>query len=186
MQISAYYIPLNQRTPAPNDLEWRTGGPRGQLAVHPAVAQFLLDNAASTALEENTGINAIDEILNILPMGFELVNGYLKIHDVDSKSESETLELLLKYLTLGYARVEVKVLWWKSMGVSRFVSPFWRSNIHRQGLINIQMWSLWWDWCKHSSSICCIYPHRCPRKVTYCLLIYASIGSINFHRVSRF
>eukprot|EP00434_Breviolum_minutum_P023149 symbB.v1.2.020424.t1/scaffold1653.1/size107518/5 len=75
-----------------------TGGPRGQLAVHPAVAQFLLDNAASTALEENTGINAIDEILKILPIGFDLVNGYLKIHDVDSKSESETLELLLKYL----------------------------------------------------------------------------------------
>lgn len=81
--------------------KWRTGGPRGQLAVHPAVAQFLLDNAASTALEENTGINAIDEILKILPIGFDLVNGYLKIHDVDSKSESETLELLLKYLTLG-------------------------------------------------------------------------------------
>lgn len=81
--------------------KWRTGGPRGQLAVHPAVAQFLLDNAASTALEENTGINAIDEILKILPIGFDLVNGYLKIHDVDSKSESETLELLLKYLILG-------------------------------------------------------------------------------------
>ena len=125
MQISAYEHTLEPAHPPSPDLAWRfTGGPRGQLAVHPAVAQFLLDNAASTALEENTGINAIDEILNILPMGFELVNGYLKIHDVDSKSESETLELLLKYLTLGYARVEVMLLWWKSMGVSRFFLHF--------------------------------------------------------------
>ena len=105
MQISTYENTLEPKKPAhpvsQTIFKRRTGGPRGQLAVHPAVAQFLLDNAASTALEENTGINAIDEILKILPIGFDLVNGYLKIHDVDSKSESETLELLLKYLTLG-------------------------------------------------------------------------------------
>lgn len=41
------------------------GGPRGQLAVHPAAAQFLLDNAASSL--GPGGINAVDEILNMLP-----------------------------------------------------------------------------------------------------------------------
>ena len=70
-----------------------TGGPRGQLAVHPAAAQFVLDNAAS---EGPQGINAIDEILNMLPDDLELVNGYLKVHD--TQKETETLELLVKYL----------------------------------------------------------------------------------------
>ncbi|CAK9097437.1 Hypothetical protein SCF082_LOCUS45705 [Durusdinium trenchii] len=55
-----------------------TGGPRGQLASHPAVAQFLLDNAAN-AKNNNGGINAIHEIADI--PGFELVNGYLNVKD---------------------------------------------------------------------------------------------------------
>ena len=41
-----------------------SGGPRGQLAVHPAAAQFVLDNASSNL---GPGINAVDEILNMLP-----------------------------------------------------------------------------------------------------------------------
>lgn len=74
-----------------------SGGPRGQLAVHPAAAQFILDNAATAA--GGGGINAIDQILKQpeLQKHLELVNGYLKVHDVDGP----TLEIekqLLKYL----------------------------------------------------------------------------------------
>ena len=36
-------------------------GPRAQLAAHPAVAQFLLDNAAN--MKREGGINALDELL---------------------------------------------------------------------------------------------------------------------------
>jgi len=53
-----------------------TGGPRGQLAVHPAAGQFVLDNAAT--LRRPGGINAVDGILTEThPYGFELFNGYL-------------------------------------------------------------------------------------------------------------
>lgn len=60
------------------------GGPRGQLAAHPAVAQFLLDNAQS--VERPKGINAADQIVD-LP-GFEVVNGYMKIQKTDKVKES--------------------------------------------------------------------------------------------------
>ena len=39
------------------------GGPRGQLATHPAVAQFLLDNAQS--VERPRGINAADRLADL-------------------------------------------------------------------------------------------------------------------------
>ena len=57
-----------------------TGGPRGQLAVHPAVAQFVLDNAAND--EREGRINAVREILareELTPAGFSLKNGYLQM-----------------------------------------------------------------------------------------------------------
>lgn len=60
-----------------------TGGPRGQLSVHPAAGQFIIDNASCADCP--TGINAIDDILKhcdeVLPETdrFELVNGYLKL-----------------------------------------------------------------------------------------------------------
>jgi len=56
-----------------------TGGARGQLAVHPAVGQFLLDNAATS--QRTGGINAIKEILASMSSasGFALQNGYLKM-----------------------------------------------------------------------------------------------------------
>ena len=57
--------------------KYNTPGPLGQLAVHPAVAQFLLDNAANE--KRPNGINAIQEIGEI--PGFEVVNGYLNVHD---------------------------------------------------------------------------------------------------------
>eukprot|EP00913_Durusdinium_trenchii_P009971 g9357.t2 len=46
-----------------------TGGPRGQLACHPAAAQFVLDNAAN--LERDGGINAVDLLLENV-QGLEL------------------------------------------------------------------------------------------------------------------
>merc|ERR1740121_2394055 len=51
-----------------------TGGPCGQLAAHPAAAQFILDNAASS--DNPDGINSVDHILAASPE-FELKNGYL-------------------------------------------------------------------------------------------------------------
>ena len=55
-----------------------TGGPRGQLACHPAAAQFVLDNAANS--EREGGLNAVKEIVSEVP-GLRLVNGYLKIEE---------------------------------------------------------------------------------------------------------
>jgi len=53
-----------------------TGGPRGQLAVHPAVGQFVLDNAASD--HNPTGICSVDAILKAVP-DIKLINGYLAL-----------------------------------------------------------------------------------------------------------
>lgn len=61
----------------------RSAGPRGQLAVHPAVAQFLLDNAARE--DRDGGINALDALLPAVQedlgpdneYGVFLRNGYL-------------------------------------------------------------------------------------------------------------
>jgi len=58
-----------------------TGGPRGQLAVHPAVGQFMLDNAACDG--NPNGINAVDRVLeHCKALGFAMVNGYLKVPNV--------------------------------------------------------------------------------------------------------
>ncbi|CAK9106738.1 Hypothetical protein SCF082_LOCUS50016 [Durusdinium trenchii] len=71
-----------------------SSGPRAQLAAHPAVAQFLLDNAANAKREG--GINALDELLEKVS-GFELVNGYLKIQRLKSGQE-EALRNLQDHL----------------------------------------------------------------------------------------
>lgn len=60
----------------------RTGGPRGQLAVHPAVGQFLLDNAAN--FENEDGLNSVRELLAAdvdgeLAKHVWLQNGYLRV-----------------------------------------------------------------------------------------------------------
>jgi len=79
-----------------------TGGPRGQLAVHPAVGQFVLDNAA--CVERERGINAIDGLLDVArragtPM--ELVNGYLKLPEIEQLEEaSAMLDLVWRHLHL--------------------------------------------------------------------------------------
>lgn len=71
-------------------------GPRGQLAVHPAVAQFLLDNAAN--VKRQGGINALDEVLRKVP-GLEMVNGYLRVEDLKSRqAQEETLRSLQENL----------------------------------------------------------------------------------------
>jgi len=57
-----------------------TGGPRGQLAVHPAAGQFVLDNAANDIRPD--GISAVTDVIKeVRDNGyeFELQNGYLKI-----------------------------------------------------------------------------------------------------------
>ncbi|CAK9026900.1 unnamed protein product [Durusdinium trenchii] len=72
-----------------------TGGPRGQLACHPAAAQFVLDNAAN--LERDGGINAVDLLLENV-QGLELVNGYLKIQDCDSDFVVAQLKQHLQHL----------------------------------------------------------------------------------------
>ncbi|CAJ1387918.1 unnamed protein product [Effrenium voratum] len=82
-----------------------TAGPRGQLAAHPAVGQFLLDNAKSSF--EPKGLNALTRLLPALskeaesvPEGprqilenFELQNGYLAVPSMDLSSAQEGLVL---------------------------------------------------------------------------------------------
>jgi len=59
----------------------KTAGPRGQLAVHPAVGQFLLNNAAN--LERRGGISTAKELLKVMHKkrhrDFFLENGYLRL-----------------------------------------------------------------------------------------------------------
>lgn len=73
----------------------RTGGPRGQLAVHPAAGQFVLNNAASD--KRLDGINAIDEVLKRMPCvstgkyKMRLKNGYLGLPDCPPSLQAEVL-----------------------------------------------------------------------------------------------
>jgi len=52
----------------------KTAGPRGQLAVHPAVGQFLLDNASND--DRPDGFNALD---HLLPKLEKLMDGKYKV-----------------------------------------------------------------------------------------------------------
>mmetsp|Transcript_112326 Transcript_112326/g.198245 ORF Transcript_112326/g.198245 Transcript_112326/m.198245 type:complete len:868 (-) Transcript_112326:66-2669(-) len=64
-----------------DDYQWdNTGGPRGQLAVHPAAGQFVLDNAANDTHPD--GISAVANVIKEVKdkgYDFELQNGYLKV-----------------------------------------------------------------------------------------------------------
>jgi len=64
-----------------------TGGPRGQLAAHPAAAQFVLDNAAHEKRKD--GINAVDELEKTPGCGVRLHNGYLEVQEVADLKGSE-------------------------------------------------------------------------------------------------
>lgn len=67
----------------------------GQLAAHPAAAQFLLDNAAN--VERVGGINALDLLLSRVE-GFQVTNGYLKFLPTKPAEEAENLKNLQKEL----------------------------------------------------------------------------------------
>jgi hypothetical protein len=73
----------------------RTGGPRGQLAVHPAAGQFVLNNAACDTRPE--GINAVDEVLKKMKSvsdgryKMHLKNGYLGLPDCPPSLQADVL-----------------------------------------------------------------------------------------------
>lgn len=76
-----------------------TGGPRGQLAVHPAAGQFILDNAACD--HRPHGINAVDGILAPLHAAgfpFALVNGYLQVPALADGDCGEALRIVRESL----------------------------------------------------------------------------------------
>lgn len=76
----------------------RTGGPRGQLAVHPAAGQFILDNAET---EERKGINALLELLsawNAAGLELSLKNGYLVIPTLDQSTAKTAMDVLKRNL----------------------------------------------------------------------------------------
>eukprot|EP00435_Cladocopium_sp_Y103_P046426 s3366_g13.t1 len=70
-----------------------TGGPRGQLALHPAAAQFLLDNAQNA--QRTGGLNSAADIKEL-----EAINGYLKIQDsgLAMDADGATASMLLQKL----------------------------------------------------------------------------------------
>eukprot|EP00746_Dinoflagellata_sp_MGD_P077537 gnl/MRDRNA2_/MRDRNA2_31098_c0_seq1.p1 gnl/MRDRNA2_/MRDRNA2_31098_c0~~gnl/MRDRNA2_/MRDRNA2_31098_c0_seq1.p1 ORF type:complete len:748 (-),score=140.47 gnl/MRDRNA2_/MRDRNA2_31098_c0_seq1:53-2296(-) len=77
----------------------KTGGPRGQLAVHPAVGQFLLDNAACSHRPD--GINALDTFIPAArhcmhseaakKYDVHVKNGYLALPDCLPSIQEEVL-----------------------------------------------------------------------------------------------
>jgi len=81
-----------------DDYQWdNTGGPRGQLAVHPAAGQFVLHNAANDIHPD--GINAVANVIkevNGMGYGFELQNGYLKVPREDAAKAVEAWKRALK------------------------------------------------------------------------------------------
>ncbi|CAE7227339.1 unnamed protein product, partial [Symbiodinium natans] len=75
----------------------KTGGPRGQLAVHPAVGQFVLDNAACD--KRTLGLDATDAALAAAkasptwPSGYNLhvKNGYMAVPHCPASSQEAVL-----------------------------------------------------------------------------------------------
>jgi len=65
-----------------------TGGPRGQLAVHPAAGQFVLDNAAN--VNNEGGISAVDQIVKDVPE-FKLLDGYLTLPSTSDEKDGVRL-----------------------------------------------------------------------------------------------
>jgi len=87
----------------------RTGGPAGQLAADPGVAQFIIDNAANTDTEifdTNNGINNVRLMGNI--PGITLKNGYLQVKD---NADIQEFENKISQMTvLGVRDVPVRGL----------------------------------------------------------------------------
>lgn len=80
----------------------KTGGPRGQLAVHPAVGQFILDNAYND--KNTTGINCVNEL--IVDTNITLKNGYLAVPQKNNES-NKILDNLNKLMIVGMNNVLV-------------------------------------------------------------------------------
>ena len=97
----------------------RTGGPAGQLAADPGVAQFIIDNAANSYTEifdMNRGINNVRLMGNI--PGITLQNGYLQVKDNANISEFENN--ISQMTVLGVRDVPVRGL--MSGGQREFVN----------------------------------------------------------------
>jgi hypothetical protein len=87
----------------------RTGGPAGQLAADPGVAQFIIDNAANDNTElfdHDRGINNV-RLMGDIP-GITLQNGYLQVKDDANISEFETK--ISQMTVLGVRDVPVRGL----------------------------------------------------------------------------
>jgi len=85
----------------------KTGGPRGQLAVHPAAGQFVLRNAACDKRPD--GINAVDALLQSMhsilaaagkSYNIHLQNGYLSLPDCPPALQTDVLSALRRSLHL--------------------------------------------------------------------------------------
>jgi hypothetical protein len=87
----------------------RTGGPAGQLAADPGVAQFIIDNAANDNTElfdHNRGINNV-RLMGDIP-GITLQNGYLQVKDDANIQEFENK--ISQMTVLGVRDVPVRGL----------------------------------------------------------------------------
>jgi hypothetical protein len=87
----------------------RTGGPAGQLAADPGVAQFIIDNAANNNTElfdHDSGINNV-RLMGDIP-GITLQNGYLQVKDDANISEFENK--ISQMTVLGIRDVPVRGL----------------------------------------------------------------------------
>ena len=87
----------------------RTGGPAGQLAADPGVAQFIIDNAANNDTEvfdHDNGINNV-RLMGDIP-GITLQNGYLQVKDDANISEFENK--ISQMTVLGVRDVPVRGL----------------------------------------------------------------------------
>eukprot|EP00439_Symbiodinium_sp_Y106_P003199 s6231_g1.t1 len=141
-----------------NDYRWdRTAGPRGQLSGHPAVAQFLLDNASTSA--RKGGINTVREMLRSLrtestyvrPQSdvskevkrvlndFKLQNGYLAVPKLISmlsaKTGMEVRNTVRQVLEKHLAKLRtVAVLDVPTRGLGHDLLQ-WSSSKHRVNLI---------------------------------------------------
>jgi len=73
-----------------------TGGPRGQLAVHPAAGAFVLANAACDR-NGNAGINAVDVLLKEVPE-VGLKNGYMKLPQTDANGARGAKQIFDKFV----------------------------------------------------------------------------------------
>jgi len=120
----------------------RTGGPRGQLAVHPAVGQFLLNNAANDTNAD--GLNSVRELLvadadGELAKHVWLQNGYLRVSpDAPDEIGARYLANLDKMTYIAADRVPVDGYYYGREGGSyqRNGSNFNSEHSeHRVGLI---------------------------------------------------